>query len=277
MDSKKVTAVNLLQYKELGEKITALSLYDYPQAKIADENMIDIILIGDSLGMVFRGEANTLSVSVDDIAYHTAAVKRAVNRALVVADMPFMSYKISYDEALSNGTKLIKAGAEAVKIEGGTQDMVDLAARFTTAGIPVMGHLGLTPQSIHSLGGFKLQGKDQTKADQILDEALKLESAGAFSIVLECIPTDLAKDISSRLKIPTIGIGAGISCDGQILVAADMFGLSAGKSPKFVKCYANVSKLMGESISAYISDVKNSSFPAEIHSYKGKKPKLKVL
>jgi 3-methyl-2-oxobutanoate hydroxymethyltransferase len=253
--------------KHSGEKITMLTCYDYPLAKIMDSCGIDIILVGDSVGVVFSGYDNTLPVTMDDMLYHTRAVVRSLPKALVVTDMPFMSYQISIAEARCNAGRLIKdGGASAVKIEGGATMAATIKA-LVDIDIPVVGHIGLTPQSIHRMGGYKVQGRKQEQAEHLLADAVALEEAGAFALVLEGIPQRLASTITEKLSIPTIGIGAGSCCDGQVLVIHDILGLCEKYSPKFVKRYADATSLISEAVTAYIGDVKSGNFPLEEHSF----------
>ena len=260
----KITTSVIKEKKLKKEKITMLTSYDYCFAKIVDEAGIDLILVGDSLGMVFAGEENTLSVSLEQMIYHTKAVKRAVDNALVVIDMPFLTYHVSIEKSIENCGKAIKeSGAEAVKVEGGANIKNTINA-ITNAGIPVMGHIGLTPQYIHQLGGFKVQ----KEKEKLLKDAKAVEEAGAFAIVLECIPEEIAKEITEELEIPTIGIGAGRYCDGQVLVINDMLGLFDRFLPKFVKKYANLKAEALSAINEYINDVKTGKFQAEEHIFK---------
>ena len=262
---KKVTTSTLMQLKQKGEKIAALTAYDASFAKMFDEQLIDVILIGDSLGMVLKGDDDTLSVSVDDIAYHTACVRKGTSRAFVIADMPFMSYA-SKEQAYCNAAKLMASGASMVKVEGGAW-LIETIAGLVERGVPVCGHLGLTPQSVHIFGGFKVQGRENEQAKKIVDDAIKLENAGVQLLVLECIPSAVAKLISDALKIPVIGIGTGVSTDGQILVMHDMFGISANYMPKFSKNYLITSNDMRSAVTAYIDDVKANRFPGPEHSF----------
>jgi len=265
--SKKKTIPDIMQMKHAGEKITMLTCYDYPTAKIMDSCGIDIMLVGDSVGVVFSGYENTLPVTMEEMLYHTRAVVRSNPRALVVADMPFMSYQVSIPEARFNAGRMIKdGGAAAVKVEGGVSIATTITA-LVDIDIPVVGHIGLTPQSIHRMGGYKVQGKKQEQADRIIEDALAVEKAGAFAIVLEGIPRTLAKSITESLTIPTIGIGAGSCCDGQVLVVHDILGLCEKYSPKFVKRYADARELISGAVSAYINDVKSGSFPLDEHSF----------
>ncbi|CUU03595.1 ketopantoate hydroxymethyltransferase [Candidatus Kryptobacter tengchongensis] len=267
MSLKKVTTKILIEMKKRGEKIAMLTAYDFLIAKLLDEAGIDVILVGDSLGNVFQGHETTLPVTVDDMIYHAKAVCRAVKRAMVVVDMPFLSYQVSLEEAIKNCGRVLKETcAEGVKLEGGSE-IIDVVYKLTSIGIPVMGHLGLTPQSIHKFGGYDVRGVDEKEAEKILNDAKELESAGAFSIVLEKIPSGLAKKITETISIPTIGIGAGPFCDGQVLVVYDMLGLFEEFKPKFVRRYAEISKIIRNAFENYISDVKSGKFPSESESY----------
>jgi len=267
MSLKKVTTKILIEMKKRGEKIAMLTAYDFLIAKLLDEAGIDVILVGDSLGNVFQGHETTLPVTVDDMIYHAKAVCRAVKRAMVVVDMPFLSYQVSLEEAVKNCGRVLKETcAEGVKLEGGSE-IIDVVYKLTSIGIPVMGHLGLTPQSIHKFGGYDVRGVDEKEAEKILNDAKELESAGAFSIVLEKIPSGLAKKITETISIPTIGIGAGPFCDGQVLVVYDMLGLFEEFKPKFVRRYAELSKIIRNAFENYISDVKSGKFPSESESY----------
>lgn len=249
------------------EKLTMLTAYDYATAKLMDEAGINALLVGDSLGMVILGYEDTLSVTMEDMIHHSKAVSRGAKEALVVADMPFMSYQTSVYDAIVNAGRLIKEGrAGAIKLEGGKEVCPQVEA-IVKASIPVMGHIGLTPQSIHAFGGFKVQGKDIEKAKQLIEDAKALEAAGAFAIVLECVPAPLAKIITESISIPTIGIGAGNACDGQILVYQDMLDMYGNFTPKFVKKYAAVGETMKEAFKSYIEEVQEGSFPEEVHSF----------
>lgn len=264
----KKTVVTFAKAKENKEKLTMLTAYDYSTAKLIDEAGIDSILVGDSLGNVVLGYEDTLSVTVDDMIHHGRAVARGAKEALVVIDMPFMSYQTSVYDAVYNAGRLMKEGrAQAVKLEGGSEVVPQIKA-ITQAGIPVMGHLGLTPQSINAFGGFKVQGKTKEAAQKLIEDALKLQEAGAFSIVLECVPDKLAELVTEKLSIPTIGIGAGAGCDGQVLVYADMLGMFSDFTPKFVKRFADTGAVMKEAFAKYNSEVKAGTYPAEEHSYK---------
>ena len=265
MDEK--VTVRLLRQMKSREKIAVLTAYDYLVAQLLDEVGIDAILVGDSVGMVFAGYETTLSVTMDEMIYHTKAVRRGVKRALLIGDMPFMSFQASPEDAVINaGRFLQEAGAEAVKIEGG-QEMVETIGKLTGVGIPVMGHLGLTPQSIHQFGGYRVRGKSQEEAQRLIQDAQAIEEAGCFSVVLEKIPSDLAREVTQRLKIPTIGIGAGPHCDGQVLVVHDMLGLFEKFKPKFVRRYAQLAQGMRGAFQAYIQDVKGGKFPSPEESY----------
>ena len=262
----KITAPELVQMKRRGQRITCLTAYDYSFARILDAAGVDILLVGDSLGCVIQGQPNTLPVTLDEMLYHTRSVVRGRTRALVVGDMPFLSFQVSTAKAVRNaGRFLQEAGAEAVKLEGGV-DMQQTIAAIVRAGIPVMGHVGLTPQSVHRFGGYKVQGKNNR--EDILRDALAVEEAGAFAVVLEGIPADLATLISERLSIPTIGIGAGPNCDGQVLVIHDMLGIFDDFIPKFVKRYADLKGVITGAVEAFIHDVREQKFPAEEHSFK---------
>lgn len=265
--SGKNSAVTFKNAKKNGEHLTMLTAYDYSTAKLMDETGINGILVGDSLGNVILGYEDTISVTMEDMIHHGAAVARGTKNALVVIDMPFMSYQTSVYDALVNAGRLMKEGrAGAVKLEGGKNICPQIEA-ITKAGIPVMGHLGLTPQAINAFGGFKVQGKTQEAAEQLLEDALAVEKAGAFALVLECVPRKLADIITEKLTIPTIGIGAGNGCDGQILVYQDLLGMFSDFTPKFVKKYANVGEIMKDVFSAYIEDVKQGAFPEKKHEY----------
>lgn len=263
----KKSVTTFLKAKKEGNKLALLTAYDYSAAKLADSCGIDGILIGDSLGMVCLGYKDTLPVTIEDMLHHTKAVTRGVENALVIADMPFMSYHTSVYEAIHNAGRLVQEGnAEAVKLEGGARVLRQVRA-IVKAQIPVMGHLGLTPQSINVFGGFKVQGKNQDAAQMLIDDAKRLEDAGAFSMVLECIPAELAARITEAVTVPTIGIGAGAGCDGQILVYHDMLGIYSDVKPKHVKVFADAGTVMRQGIMAYVDEVKNSIFPTKEHSF----------
>lgn len=263
----KNTVFTFREQKAKGEKISMLTAYDYSTAKLMDEAGINGILVGDSLGMVVLGYEDTLPVTMEDMIHHTAAVCRGAKNTLVVGDMPFMSYQVSVEEAVYNAGRLMKEGrCQAVKLEGAASVCPQIRA-ITNASIPVMAHIGLTPQSINAFGGFKVQGKSEEAAKKLLEDAKAVEEAGAFAVVLECVPAKLAELISKSISIPTIGIGAGAGCDGQILVYQDMLGLFSDFTPKFVKKYANVGEMMTQAFRNYIADVQEGSFPAPEHTF----------
>jgi 3-methyl-2-oxobutanoate hydroxymethyltransferase len=264
----KTTIQDFLKKKSEGRKITMLTAYDYPFAQIVDEAGIDAILVGDSLGMVVQGLENTLPVTMDEMIYHTKMVGRAVKNALVIGDMPFMSYQASLEEAVRNAGRFLKeAGASAVKLEGGAEVAEQIRA-MTRSDIPVMAHIGLTPQSIHRMGGYKVQGKTEEAANRLLKEAHAVEDAGAFALLLEAIPLKLAKKITKELSIPTIGIGAGPHCDGQVLVLHDVIGMFERFVPKFVKRYANLKEEALKAIETYRKEVETGVFPSDEQSFK---------
>jgi 3-methyl-2-oxobutanoate hydroxymethyltransferase len=264
---RKVTILDLQKMKDSGEKITMLTAYDYPTARMLDESGVDVLLIGDSVGNVMMGYENTLPVTIDDMVYHTRAVAKARKRALVVADMPYMSYQVSIEEARRNAGRLIQqGGAEAIKLEGG-ENMEAVIKALSEVDIPVMGHIGLTPQSIHRMGGYKVQGKEERQWQKLLADALAVERAGAFSVVLEAIPHELAKEITATLHIPTIGIGAGVNCDGQVLVINDVLGLSGSFRPKFVKQYVQLEPVIKKAVQDFINEVKEEKFPTKAQSF----------
>lgn len=264
----KNTSVTFKESKKNGEKLTMLTAYDYTTAKLLDESGIDSILVGDSLGMVVLGYDDTLSVTMEDMIHHSAAVARGAKNALVITDMPFMSYQTSVYDAVVNAGRLVKEGkAQAVKLEGGIEFCEHIKA-IVKASIPVCAHIGLTPQSINAFGGFKVQGKGKQEAQRLLDEARAVEEAGAFAVVLECVPAKLAKKISESISIPTIGIGAGAGCDGQVLVYQDMLAMYSDFKPKFVKQYAQIGSVMKDAFRQYIDEVKSGAFPSEEHTFK---------
>jgi len=274
---QKITTAVLREMKDRKEKIVMLTAYDCPTARMVDEAGIDAILVGDSLGNVILGYRDTLAVTMDEIVHHTKAVARGTKHALVIGDMPFLSYQASTEDAIRNAGRLIKEGrAEAVKVEGG-RSVMDKVEAIVGAGIPVMGHLGLTPQWIHQFGGFKVRGKTEAAARSIMEDAKALEKAGVFSVVLECMPWQLAKMITERVEIPTIGIGAGSYCDGQVLVIHDLLGLSGGFSPKFVKKYVQLEGVVMKALADFKEDVKSGKFPSLEHSYEMKEEEFKKL
>jgi len=263
----KHTISTILRQKAEGDKITVLTAYDFSTAKLMDEAGVEVILVGDSLGNTILGYPDTLSVTMDDMIHHSAAVARGTENALLVTDMPFMSYQTSVYDAVLNAGRLVKEGrAQAVKLEGGRTFCPHIKA-ITEAQIPVMAHLGLTPQSVNAFGGYKVQGKDETGGKNLIDDALAVEEAGAFALVLECVPADLAALITKKLSIPTIGIGAGNGTDGQVLVYHDMLGIYGGKSPKFAKVFADAGAAMRNGLASYIEETKSGAFPDEEHSF----------
>ena len=272
LDNSKVTVPELLQRKTLAaesqnKKITCVTAYDYPTARLVDEAGVDVVLVGDSLAMVMLGYESTLPLTLEESLHHTKAVRRGVERALLVADMPYGSYHGDLNESVRNAMRFVKeAGAEAVKIEGGERRL-ELISRLTEAEIPVMGHVGLTPQSVNALGGYRVQGKTPNAAEQLLRDARSVEAAGAFSIVLEAMPRELAAEITKAVQIPTIGIGAGPDCDGQILVLHDMLGLTFQGAPKFARRYANVGETIFNAVREYCADIQSGSFPTDAESY----------
>lgn len=264
----KNTVVTFKEAKAKGEKLTMLTAYDYSTAKLVDGAGINAILVGDSLGNVVLGYPDTISVTMEDMIHHSVAVSRGIKDTLLICDMPFMSYQTSVYDAVVNAGRLMKEGrAHAVKLEGG-QEMEETIRAIVNASIPVCAHIGLTPQSINAFGGFKVQGKGEEAAQKLLDDARAVERAGAFAVVLECVPAALAKKVSEEISIPTIGIGAGADCDGQVLVYQDMLGMFIDFKPKFVKHYANVGEIMTEAFKAYDAEVKAGVFPAQEHTYK---------
>ena len=264
---EKVSAPSLRSSKQRGERLVCLTAYDYPTARIVDEAGIDIILVGDSLGNVVLGYGNTVPVTLEEILIHLKAVRRAVQRALLVADMPYGTFHTGDDDAVRNALRLVKeGGAEAIKLEGGHK-RVHLVKRLVDEEISVMGHLGLTPQSINQLGAYRVQGKTTRAAQQLIDDAKAMEDAGAFAVVLEVVPREIAKMISESISIPTIGIGAGVHCDIQVLVIHDMLGLSFSKQARFVRPYANLREVMTDAVTRYAEDVRNGTYPSEAESY----------
>ena len=267
MDRKKITITDLQQKKRDGRKITMLTAYDYPTARLVDEAGIDGVLVGDSLGMVVLGYDSTVPVTMDEMIHHAKAARRGTRYAFLIGDMPFMSYQVSTEDAVRNAGRFMKeAGCEAVKLEGG-EEVVDAVKAIVTAGIPVMGHIGLTPQTISKLGGYKIQGKDAEAAGRLLHQALGLEAAGCFAIVLECVPDKVASHITAKLAIPTISCGAGPGCDGQVLVTNDMIGLFDRFTPKFVKQYVKLSEVILKAFKEYKEEVEAGLFPAKEHCF----------
>jgi len=265
---KKITVLDIQRLKHEQKKIVMLTAYDYPFARILDECGVDIVLVGDSVGNVIMGLENTLPVTLEEMAHHARAVRRGCKQALVVADMPFLSYQVSGEEAKKNAGYLLKhTGAEAVKLEGG-ENIEGIIRALTLIDIPVMAHIGLTPQSIHRMGGYKVQGKQEAQRQKLLADAAAVERAGAFAVVLECIPAVLAKEITQSLTIPTIGIGAGPYCDGQVLVLHDLLGLSGRFRPKFVRQYAQLEDTIKQAVNAFSNDVRTGTFPSDEYSFK---------
>lgn len=265
--NKKFTVKSFQKAKDDKQPISMLTAYDYSMAKILDSAGADALLVGDSLGMVVQGHDSTISVTMEDMIYHAKAVTRAAKRALVIVDMPFMSYHVSVEEAVHNAGRLMKeGGAHAIKLEGGVE-FAETIRQIVRAQIPVMGHIGMTPQSVHMFGGFKVQGKSLTQAQQIIDDAKALEEAGVFAITLECVPEELSKIISETVNVPTIGIGAGKHCDGQVLVSNDMLGMYSDFVPKFVKQYAHLSTDIEDAVKSYIKELADNSFPEKKHTF----------
>jgi 3-methyl-2-oxobutanoate hydroxymethyltransferase len=263
----KRTVPHLRARKASGPPLAVVTAYDFTMARLADEAGVDIVLVGDSLGMVFQGLASTLPVTVDEVCYHGRAVARALAQAHLVGDMPFMSYQVSPVQAVENAGKLVKEGAyESVKLEGG-EEVAEHVRRIVRAGIPVMGHVGLQPQSVHALGGYKVQGRSSESAARVLSGALALQEAGAYAVVLEAVPPDVARGVTSTLKVPTIGIGAGPHCDGQVLVCTDLLGMSRGHAPRFAKRYAELGDAVVDAMRRYVGEVQSGAFPGPEHAY----------
>ena len=267
MKTSRVTIHTLREMKRRGERIAMLTCYDASFARLLDESHVDVLLVGDSLGMVIQGHDTTLPVTLDEMIYHCRAVARGAGRAHVVGDMPFMSYQTSVEQALANAGRLVKeGGVHSVKLEGGAQH-VELVAKLVACGIPVMGHIGLTPQSFHQLGGFKIQGRENGAAQRLLADARALEEAGAYAIVLEGIPAEIAAEITAAVSIPTIGIGAGVGCDGQVLVLYDLLGMNDSFKPRFVRTYEKLATRIRTAVDAYVADVRDGAFPSEAESF----------
>ena len=264
---KKITAP-ALRARKGGQPIAMMTAYDYTMARLLDRAGIDVLLVGDSLGMVIQGRSSTIPVTLEEACYHTRAVARGTVYAHVVGDMPFMSFQVSATQAVESAGKLVKDGmAESVKLEGG-EEVAEHVTRIVRAGIPVMGHVGLTPQSVHALGGYRVQGKGQSAADRIVADALALEQAGAYAIVLEAMPPDAAAEVTAAVSVPTIGIGAGATCDGQVLVCYDMLGMTLGHTPKFAKHFAEIGEQIHSAVEQYVSEVRDGSFPGPEHCYR---------
>ncbi len=264
-----LTITDFLKMKQNNEKITMITAYDYPSAKQVEEANVDCILVGDSLGNTVLGYSSTTQVTLDDMIHHAKAVRRGAKNTFVAVDMPFMSYHASLEDSIKNATKLFQeTDAQAIKIEGATEETLTLTKRLTDGGIPIIGHLGLTPQTVNVLGGFRVQGKDEADSKKILEDAKRFEAFGAAAIVLECIPKELGKLVTETINIPTIGIGAGADCDGQVLVYHDILQYGVERLPKFVKTYANLNLYGTQAVANYVEDVKNNNFPLEEHTYK---------
>lgn len=264
----RLTIPKIQKMKAAGEKIAMVTCYDASFAKLIDQAGIDIVLVGDSLGMVIQGHENTIPVTINDMIYHSAAVSRGLTRPLLVADMPFMTYQAEFGEALKNAGKLMKKGnAQSVKVEGGVE-VAELVYRMSRIGVPVMGHIGLEPQKVHAYGGYKIQGKGAAEERELMKDAKALEEAGCWSVVLEGIPLEVAENITKHLKIPTIGIASGPHCDGQVLVIYDLLGMSAEFKPRFLKRYVEFSELIPQAVKTYVEEVKSQKFPAEEHSFR---------
>jgi 3-methyl-2-oxobutanoate hydroxymethyltransferase len=264
----KISILDLQAMKQRGEKIAALTAYDYLFARLLDEAGVEVILVGDSVGDNILGLENTLPVTLDDMIHHARAVKRGVQRSLLVVDMPFLTYQVSVEDALRNAGRIMKeTGATAVKLEGGSEQMADTVVALVRAGIPVMGHVGFTPQSVNALGGYRVQGREASGRDRLLQEAQRLEAAGAFSLVLELVPGAVAAEATAALRIPTIGIGAGVECDGQILVLPDMLGLNQGFQPRFLRRFAELGEQTSSAVRTYVEVVKNGEYPAPEHTF----------
>jgi len=265
---RRLTIRDLQEMKRRGEKIAALTAYDYLFARLVDESGVDLILVGDSLGQVVCGHDSTLAVTLDDMIYHARAVRRATRRALLVVDMPFLTFQVSPEETLRNAGRIMKeTGAEAVKLEGGDEEAARHVRTLVRAGIPVLGHLGFTPQSVHALGGYRVQGRTPADARRLKDDALRLQDAGCFAIVLELIPAPLGREITRALEIPTIGIGAGPDVDGQVLVLPDMLGLNEGFEPRFLRKFADLAGAARAGIAAYVAAVRRGEYPGPEHSF----------
>lgn len=263
-----LTRIDLQKMKKDNKKITMITAYDYPSAKMAQEADIDMILVGDSLGMVVLGYSSTIQVTVEDMIHHAKAVKRGADDTFVVVDMPFMSYHVSLEESLKNAKEIFqKTDAQAIKLEGASKEVLSLTKHLTEAGIPVVAHIGLTPQTVNVLGGYRVQGRDKKEGERLLREAKELTDHGAIALVLECVPKELVTIITENIEIPTIGIGAGIDCDGQVLVYHDILEYGVSRLPKFVKSYADFNKHGVEAIKSYINDVKNETFPTDEYSF----------
>ncbi len=269
----RISVLDLQKKKADNQKIVMVTAYDFTLARLMDMAGVDMVLVGDSLGMVVQGQSDTLSVTMDEMVYHTRCVHRALQHAHLTADMPFMSYQLSPEQALASAGRFMKeSGAQSVKLEGGERSAPAIA-RLVEAGIPVVGHVGLTPQSVHTMGGFKVQGRDTAGADRVVRDALAVAEAGAFCVVLEGVPMDVAAEVTARIPVPTIGIGAGPSCDGQVLVGTDLLGMNLSFQPKFVKRYAKLEETIVNAVHAYADEVRVGAFPEEEHSFTRKTPR----
>ncbi len=276
-NGRPITTSDIRKKKEAGIPITMMTAYDFPSAKLVEEAGVDMILVGDSLGMVVLGYDSTIPVTMEDMIHHTKAVTRAAKKAFVVTDLPFLSYHGTLEEAIKNAGRLMQEGsAKAVKMEGG-KELSPLVTRCVQAGIPVVGHIGLTPQSVHQLGGYKVQGRDLAQAERLLEDALALQEAGAFAIVLECVPQEVTGMIAKKLEIPVIGIGAGVTCDGQVLVFHDVVGYASQITPKFVKRYTDIGSAIREAVAGYVKDVEERRFPAPEHVFHASEDTIKQL
>lgn len=261
--------LDFLKMKKQGHKITMMTAYDYPTAKLAEEANVDMILVGDSLGMVVLGYDSTINVTVSDMIHHAQAVKRGAKNTFVVVDMPFMSYHVSLEESLRNARDIFqKTNAQAIKIEGASKELLDLTRQLTSGGIPVVGHLGLTPQTVNVLGGYKVQGRASDDREQLIQDAIHLAEHGAIALVLECVPQTLGMEVTKAIDIPTIGIGAGVDCDGQVLVFHDILQYGVDRLPKFVKTYGDFNEVGKKAIKSYVADVRDKRFPTDEHSFK---------
>lgn len=273
---RRKTVIDLQKMKASNEKIAMITAYDATMAKLVDAGGVDMVLVGDSVGMVVQGMDDTLSVTLDDMVYHGRCVARGLSRAHLTVDMPFMSYQVSPEQALQSAGRLVQEGkAQSVKLEGGERS-ASAVEKIVAAGIPVVGHIGLTPQSVNTLGGWRVQGRSDAAAEQLIQDALAIQDAGAFALVLEMVPAELAAEVTSALRIPTIGIGAGVGCDGQVLVCNDLLGLDMAFSPKFLKRYAELQSPITQAVSEYVSEVRAGTFPADEHSFHRKNPSKKI-
>jgi len=273
---RRKTVLDLQKMKAENNKIAMITAYDATMAKLVDAAGVDMVLVGDSVGMVVQGLEDTLSVTLDDMVYHGRCVSRGLKNAHLTVDLPFMSYQISPEQALESAGRLVQEGkAQSVKLEGGERSAPAIE-KIVNAGIPVVGHIGLTPQSVHTLGGWRVQGRGDAAAEQLIQDAMAIQDAGAFAVVLEMVPAELASEVTAALRIPTIGIGAGVDCDGQVLVCNDLLGFDLGFSPKFLKRYAELQNPIGEAVARYVEEVRNGAFPSSEHSFHRKNPAKKI-